>query len=107
MNLLEIHKTFTEQLAHKAVEIEDSAAYAYVKQCFDILRERGEDPADYELVLVQGAEPEITDDGMRVVWSMQLRKNRFGEPINLDKNKQTLTLSRDNSIDNETGKVAD
>ena len=78
MNLVDIHNTFTKKLAHKVADWEDSAAYAYVDNMMQELRQRGEDPTQYEVCIIESETPEVIEEEgsskMVIRRRLQLRK---------------------------------
>lgn len=71
MNLVDINKKF----AHKAVELMDSTSYAYIKSQMDYIISQGEDPGDYEVVVLRDEFPKY-DEGtsMKIEQRIRLQK---------------------------------
>lgn len=74
MNLADLHKTITEEYAHKIAEWQDTINYSYMVECFKLLKERGEDPTNFEVIFIRDEFPERTDNGLKITHRIQLRK---------------------------------
>lgn len=82
-----MHAKITTEFAHKLAEYEDSAAFAYLDAMMSELKEKGEDPTQYELLFIESEYPEYVEDGdsakMVVRKRLQLRKIGSGEEAKL------------------------
>lgn len=66
-NLLEVQN----ELAKKYARTIDHAAYKYITETIGWLKERGEDPADYELVMQSVNTPEAP---FTIQWKLKIEK---------------------------------
>lgn len=67
VNLLEAHN----ELAKKYANTVDKAGFQYIDNAMKIIKERGDDPADYELAMVS---KKHVDDPFTIEWSLRIRK---------------------------------
>jgi uncharacterized protein (UPF0297 family) len=74
----QIHEKITVEFAHKLADYQDSAAFAYLDAMITELKERGEDPTQYELLFIESETPEYVEEEnsakMVVRKRLQLRK---------------------------------
>lgn len=63
--------TAVDMLATKCASTVDHATYKYITETISWLREAGERPEDYELVMTQQSH---IIDSMTVEWSLSIRK---------------------------------
>ncbi|WP_438980269.1 hypothetical protein [Polynucleobacter sp.] len=74
MNLLEVHNEFAKKYAQTI----DKASFQYITGMIDIIRERGDDPADYELSLVSS---HPVKDSLTTEWTLRIRKIGEGKLV--------------------------
>ena len=78
ITLAQMHTKLTTEFAHKLADYEDSAAFAYMDSMMSVLKEKGEDPTQYELAFIESEYPETVEieDGLKMVVRkrLQLRK---------------------------------
>lgn len=71
--------TIAKDYAHKVADWEDSANYAFMKLQFENLKEKGEDPRNYEVVYVDTEWPDYEElaDGMKLKITKRFRLRKF------------------------------
>lgn len=74
MNVQDLHQTITKKFAHKAAEILDSSAYAYVTFQLQEIKEQGLNPMDYEVIFARDEYPQYTEDKLLVTNRIRLVK---------------------------------
>jgi len=73
-NILDTQQSIASHYAHKIAELTDSVAYAYIVKQIDALKEKGEDPTQYEVIFVRDNFPGQTDDAMVITNHIRLVK---------------------------------
>jgi len=67
MNLLDAH----QELAKKYANTIDKAGFQYIDGVIKTIRERGEDPVNYEMVMTSKTH---VDEPFTVEWALRIRK---------------------------------
>lgn len=73
MNLHNQNEAIKGFMRHNAT-LFDSATIGYVKGQLDNIRERGEDPRDYEVIICFDENPKHTKDGLRITQRLRVVK---------------------------------